>query len=198
MTTQRLALILGLSLVLPACGDDSSTAEGGSGSSDTGGSEGSTTVAPTTSPTATMTDSMGTNSGTGSTTSDDTTTTGTVDSSGTTNATTGPATDSGSGSSSGGMEEPAYPPCMNMDPPCPDPYDHCYGFVGPMFSVCSQMCVDDAECPQPASGDAPAVCAGPGGDECVLDCGGGETCPDGMECVQVGAGGMIARCAWPV
>lgn len=191
----RLALLCSALLLTSACGDDDGTAEGGSGSSDTGTGSGSTTMSPTTMP-STMTDSMGTNSGTGSTSSDDTTTTTPADSSGTAGS-SGGSSESG-GSSSGDPEDPAYPPCMpDAEPVCPEPYDGCYDFVGPDFSVCTQTCMDAEDCPQPATGDAVAACGGPMMNQCVLDCSGDATCPDGMECVPVGGGGMILRCAWP-
>ncbi len=82
-----------------------------------------------------------------------------------------------------------------MDPVCPPPYDMCYDFA-PGYSVCTSPCMDDTDCPVPATGDATVVCAGPVGDQCLLDCSGGETCPDGMDCVDV-AGGMFVRCLWP-
>lgn len=94
--------------------------------------------------------------------------------------------------------DPAYPPCTpDADPVCPDPYDHCYSGLmpGAGHSVCSVMCMDDAECPLPDTGDAVPACAGPMGNECVLDCGGGAACPDGMDCVEIVMG--IERCAWP-
>ena len=45
----------------------------------------------------------------------------------------------------------------------------------------------------PATGDAVVTCAAVlqgGGTACVLSCGGGETCPDGMECLS-------GTCFWP-
>lgn len=64
--------------------------------------------------------------------------------------------------------------------------------------VCAAAdCVDPMEdCPElPATGDAVAACQdidGMEGDECVLDCSGGETCPDGAVCTDDG------YCAYPV
>ncbi len=58
--------------------------------------------------------------------------------------------------------------------------------------VCAAAdCTDPvADCPVvPETGDAPAACQdidGAGGDECVLDCSGGETCPDGAVCTDDG------------
>lgn len=101
-------------------------------------------------------------------------------------------------SSSGGGEGPLYPPCMlDENPVCPRPYEECYDFLEPEFTVCTLPCAQDDECPTPASGDAQPDCAGQNNDQCVLDCSGGATCPDGMECQQVGPGGMFERCLWP-
>jgi hypothetical protein len=51
---------------------------------------------------------------------------------------------------------------------------------------CIETCAVDAECPVPATGNAVPVCLdwGPGfeNDRCILPCGGGEVCPDGMVC----------------
>lgn len=190
----RLSWILGVGLVASACGDDGGVGGGSGSSSGTEGTTmGSTTMQPTTmQPTTEAMTSAATSTGPDETTA-------AVDSSGTvgesgSSGSTGPAA---TGSSSGEPpEDPAYPPCMpDADPVCPEPYDHCYEFFPEGFSACSQMCNDDAECPQPQSGDAPAVCAGINDDECVLDCADGATCPDGMDCVEVAAG--IERCAWP-
>lgn len=55
-------------------------------------------------------------------------------------------------------------------------------------------CVEVCDClPPPATGTAVVVCdaiLADGGMGCALDCSGGETCPDGMECL-----GSI--CFWP-
>jgi hypothetical protein len=111
--------------------------------------------------------------------------------------TTGDPPGESSSSSGGGNEDPAYPPCMlDEDPPCPRPYDQCYDFLAPDFTVCSQACNGDDDCPRPDGGTAQAVCAGPDDDQCVLDCGGNARCPDGMDCEQFG-GGNIRRCVWP-
>ncbi|MCX4246312.1 hypothetical protein [Paraliomyxa miuraensis] len=51
---------------------------------------------------------------------------------------------------------------------------------------CVDNCAVDADCPAPATGTAAPICLdqGPGteNDRCVLPCGGGEVCPDGMVC----------------
>jgi hypothetical protein len=194
MGKHRLNWILGVGLLASGCGDDGPTGDGGSGSSS--GTEGTmgTTMQPTTmQPTTEAMTSAATSTG------PDDSTTAAADSSGTagesSSGSTGPAA-TGSSSSGDPPEDPAYPPCMpDADPVCPEPYDHCYAFFPEGFSACSQMCEEDGDCPQPQSGDAPAVCAGINDDECVLDCAGGAACPDDMECVEVAAG--IERCAWP-
>jgi hypothetical protein len=193
----RVSWILGLSLFAIGCGDGSNSSSGSGEGSGSGGGD-STTNATMPGTSASATEAM-TSAATGGTV-DDTSTTASVDgtSSGTSessSSSSGPA----ESSSSGAPEGPVYPPCMNdADPPCPEPFDHCYTFLPREYSVCSQMCREDEDCPQPQSGDAPAVCAGQADDECVLDCADGATCPDGMECVDVGGTGMFLRCAWPV
>lgn len=62
-------------------------------------------------------------------------------------------------------------------------------------SVCAiEMCEDECDCfAPPATGDALVQCApvlGNGGKACVLNCGGGQTCPDGMACTA-------GYCYWP-
>lgn len=58
----------------------------------------------------------------------------------------------------------------------------------PDFSVCGATCDVADDCPEPESGDAPAQCIQEG---CVLQCAGGQTCPDGMQC------GEGSICMWP-
>ena len=65
--------------------------------------------------------------------------------------------------------------------------------------VCTWGCGVAAPCPEPLSGNAPAVCASQP-HTCVLDCSAGQTCPDGMVCDSVSfAPGQaeIMACAWP-
>jgi len=101
-------------------------------------------------------------------------------------------------SSTSGGGEPTYPPCMEGgSPECPPPYSECYGFVGPDHSVCTQDCETVDDCPQPTSGTTPVVCVGAPVSQCVLECDGAAICPDGMDCLGVGPGGMFNRCAWP-
>lgn len=60
------------------------------------------------------------------------------------------------------------------------------------LEVCAATdCTDPTmDCPDlPLTGDAPPVCMdidGMGGDECALDCSGGQTCPDGAVCTDGG------------
>ena len=70
------------------------------------------------------------------------------------------------------------------------------GFIGCLSSssnedanVCMITgCEDDCDCfAPPATGTAPVACAdvlADGGFACVLTCDMGETCPDGMECID--------------
>lgn len=184
---QRSAWILSLGLLVMACGDEPEPVVSSDGSSGTAGDSGTTMPPTTMTPTtdAMTSDASTTGPGEGSTTA-------AVDSSGTAGGSSGTE-----GSSSGAPEDPAYPPCMpDADPMCPEPYDQCYAYFPEGYSACTQMCRDDTDCPQPASGDAPAICAGINGDECVLDCANDATCPDGMECVDI-PGSAFQRCGWP-
>ena len=76
--------------------------------------------------------------------------------------------------------------------------DDAMGMGDPTWSVCSQAaCADASECSftVPDTGDAPVACADPTGmggpNTCYLDCAGGQTCPDGMTCID------SSWCAWP-
>lgn len=181
-----LACLLTTTLSL-GCGDDSPA--GDDTGSETGGSSSSTT-AMTTASTMPMT-SDGTSTGPGESSGDstagpgDSTTAGTSEGDSTT-----------AGSSDSGGSDPLYPPCApDMDPVCPEPYLACYDFA-PGYSACTSPCENAGDCPVPDTGDAEVVCAGMMMNQCLLDCSGGATCPDGMECVPV-AGGMFNRCLWP-
>lgn len=69
--------------------------------------------------------------------------------------------------------------------------------------LCSVSCRNDPDdfvaCSDPPSGNAMPTCFtwnGPDSDgQCLLDCGNGETCPDGMQCVDNLEAGMRV-CAW--
>ncbi|MEX1362844.1 MAG: hypothetical protein AB1Z98_06950 [Nannocystaceae bacterium] len=184
-----LTAALTLSLAPAACGDDGTAANDGSSGSSGSGS-GTTTM-----PLPMTTEQQTTNSWTSAGSSTGDSTVGPIDSSdsGTTAASNGSTGSTGDT----GEPEPLYPPCdFEMDPVCTKPYMDCYEFAAPEFSACTSPCEVDEDCPQPLTGDAPAVCAGQMFDQCLLDCAGGATCPDGMECVPI-AGGMFNRCLWP-
>jgi hypothetical protein len=57
-------------------------------------------------------------------------------------------------------------------------------------------------CPQPETGTAGTECLAEGGHmQCLVMCEHGETCPDGMRCVETAAGDELAGhqvCAWAV
>jgi hypothetical protein len=80
--------------------------------------------------------------------------------------------------------QPQYGDCLNVGD-C-DLGLTCISDAEGTFGWCSTLgCADDTVCqPPPATGDAPAVCVpiNASNDACVLDCSGGQTCPDGMEC----------------
>ena len=69
--------------------------------------------------------------------------------------------------------------------------------------ACMVSCRDQGEelipCPQPTSGTAQPACFKWNGPEstgqCLLDCGNGEACPDGMQCVHNLEAAMFV-CAW--
>jgi hypothetical protein len=110
--------------------------------------------------------------------------------------TDGSGSGSGSSSSSGGGEA-TYPACDNTLM-CDDPYDACYSFV-PGYTMCTMMCEPDGDpCPEPNGGTAVSMCS-EALMQCVLDCEGDATCPDGMECVEVPVGmESVFRCLWPL
>lgn len=98
-----------------------------------------------------------------------------------------------------GAETPSYPSCSS-DEQCEDPYNLCYPyFQSGEISFCTLACGDESRCPLPDSGTATPVCILPLGGvaQCVLDCGTGETCPDGMSCYSVVYLGLERwRCGW--
>jgi hypothetical protein len=185
-------LAAGILLAPAACKEPNPAFDGPAGASSSGSESSTTATTPTTDPMPMTTSGMDGTSSTSLPVDDTTSDTMPPDtsSSGTPETTT-------EGSSSSGGEEQLYPPCMlDEDPMCERPYEVCYDFLAPEYSVCTLPCEQDEDCPAPASGEAPAICAGQMDDQCVLDCADGATCPDGMEC-QVVVMGMVERCLWP-
>lgn len=81
-------------------------------------------------------------------------------------------------------EVPLYGNCGGLIPDCAAP-SFCLDTGS--TSVCQQDCMDAGDCPAPPpTGDAPVTCgeanAGNAGNECYLDCSGGDLCPLGMYC----------------
>ncbi|MFV8753244.1 hypothetical protein ACNOYE_22070 [Nannocystaceae bacterium ST9] len=67
----------------------------------------------------------------------------------------------------------------------------------PSLGVCAKRCDDVCECwAAPATGDAAVACVplvdGDPKKTCVLDCSAGQTCPDGMQCLDT-----LSICVWP-
>ncbi|NJK32616.1 MAG: hypothetical protein HC927_09510 [Deltaproteobacteria bacterium] len=67
----------------------------------------------------------------------------------------------------------------------------------PSIGVCSRRCDDVCDCwAGPATGTAEVACtalvAGDPKKSCVLDCSAGQTCPDGMACLET-----LQICVWP-
>jgi hypothetical protein len=83
----------------------------------------------------------------------------------------------GSSSSGTGGGDGIYEPCEGMGM-CPGDLE-CHMFD---LGICTQACDNDDECPDPASGDATAEC-GDTSNQCVLNCQGDATCPEGLECI---------------
>lgn len=82
-----------------------------------------------------------------------------------------------------------YASCNDED--CPRGWDECIDVAG--VSWCSHDCDTPDDCEAPLTGDAEVVCAGPAGHSCALDCGDGQTCPDGMSCTELF---NVVRCVW--
>jgi hypothetical protein len=77
------------------------------------------------------------------------------------------------------------------------------GFGGTRYAgACTKACLEDADCDAPSTGNVVPSCGG--GGNCVLDCApagggmgaadGGTTCPEGMDCANLGGGRM--RCMY--
>ena len=204
--------------LLLGCPADNGGGTGGSDSSSSSTGDSATTMTTITSAT-TMT-TMESMTGTVSATTDTATTAmttdmTTADSSGTTDATTTDATttdatttgtDSGS-STTGPVVPGTYPPCDFSDPEnptCESMDDTCWQYppesdMDTFHAWCAPACemfMPD-NCPAIESGDAVVECSMLPGNPCALNCGMGETCPDGMECYDV-PNFPISRCVWNI
>jgi hypothetical protein len=158
--------------------------------------QGITLTTPSTGPNATSASSSGTDASDSDPTEDPTTTTEPDD----TSATTEPVEmttsgDPSAGSSEGSEEsgepvDPGFLDCLNdgEEAACIGTEACVYDIAAaPSVGVCAGMdCASVEDCPDaPAGGDAMPACmdiANPEGNECILDCSGGETCPTGMIC----------------
>ncbi len=93
---------------------------------------------------------------------------------------------------------PGYGDCAdNPLSTCQPGEDACLTDAGGTAAGCSQSgCAAAMECPvAPPTGDAPVACADLGtGSTCYLDCAGGQTCPDGTVCTDMGGGN--SACLW--
>jgi hypothetical protein len=87
-----------------------------------------------------------------------------------------------------------YGDCVNGGTAACLPGEGCISvpFEGQTVGFCSVECTDTAQCPSPHSG-SPRIDCDTGSGVCLLLCDGGETCPDGMDCV----GGQICLFAGP-
>lgn len=63
---------------------------------------------------------------------------------------------------------------------------------------CTAPCLEDADCPEPTSGEARPYCTAVHGSLCVLNCDYWK-CPEGMTCVDTQYDGVFAggHCHWP-
>ncbi len=195
---------------LLGCAFDSDGVGGDGGASVGGSSSGSnsatdtepSTTASSASGTSAMTSSQESSGGgeTSASTTDPSTTapTTTVDPTGmTTLETTGAADSSGgqdaSGGSSGDVGPDPYSACSEgclEGSICAELYDE----DTPIADVCAPPCGELDDCPGALSGGAELICPG-GFLYCLLVCGEGLPCPDGMDCEGTQYGN---RCFWPL
>jgi hypothetical protein len=93
---------------------------------------------------------------------------------------------------------PGYGDCAdNPQSTCQPGEDACLSDVGGTGAACSTSgCADAGDCPSaPGTGNALVACGDfGGGNTCYLDCAGGETCPDGTVCTDMGEG--ASACLW--
>ncbi len=81
-----------------------------------------------------------------------------------------------------------YSPCLTNDS-CPG-LDACATVIDegqqrPLAGFCTNFCTSDADCWLPTGGSAMPRCNGEVTSYCVLDCSGGLTCPQGMDCLAL-------------
>lgn len=103
-----------------------------------------------------------------------------------------------SSSESGDDLGPAHPSCSNGETRCPEPGQLCFEGT-PDHSMCTVGCETDEDCPISGDGIARSQCwEVPGTRWCAIDCA-LETCPLGMECVELepAPGLTAAWCLWP-
>jgi hypothetical protein len=62
------------------------------------------------------------------------------------------------------------------------------GEMDPFDGYCTNFCTTDAECSANTGGTAVPQCNDEVDSYCELDCAGGKTCPDGMECIALVGG----------
>jgi hypothetical protein len=147
---------------------------------------------PTTDPGEATTDPVDPSQGdSGSTDAGETTT----DASATNATTEGEATTAVSDS---GPPPDDYPDCSGPNA-CAELTEDCLQVVDGDNNVVGQVCVppclQDSDCPLPATGNAMPYCPENFGIYfCRLSCDGGLTCPDGMDCVSTNIG---ERCFYP-
>ena len=93
---------------------------------------------------------------------------------------------------------PGYGDCVdNPLSTCQPGEDTCLMDAGGTAGACSLSgCADAGDClDPPLTGDAPVTCDDLGaGNTCFLDCAGGQTCPDGSACTDMGGG--QSACLW--
>ncbi|MBX7077703.1 MAG: choice-of-anchor J domain-containing protein [Nannocystaceae bacterium] len=79
-----------------------------------------------------------------------------------------------------------YGDCVNPQAMCDGGVCIVDDTMNPTVGVCGENCTDATDCSAAPGGTAPPACidlSGMGDNFCVLDCSGGEMCPDGMICV---------------
>lgn len=78
-------------------------------------------------------------------------------------------------------------------------FDHCSALAAAwihcdIFEVCQHTCSRRRECPSVSGGSTEPRCKQ---DVCILPCGDGATCPDGMACIVGDTRGPMCMWRWP-